>query len=227
MDDIAQHPSGPPSSVGQSQDSSATVRLVPVTETFIVPVPWYRRVFGPVTRTETVWKLTFLSLLVVGVIVGQSMLQTPTNTLTQAAVGKARVSLFPQNTEIPPDKPFQVWVTADNPVKEATIVVSFDPTVLQLTKDIVLVGKLGYQLSFTPLTKANLTGSVEIVMTPQTGTEPLPAGTVQIGSLYFTSVKKNVDTSTTVSINESQTRIVDQGSVPFSLSTTNVIVTLK
>lgn len=226
MDDIAQHPSGAPS-VNQNSNNSPTVQLVPVTETFIVPAPWYKRVFGPITRTETVWKLTFLSLLFVGVIVGQSMLQTPTNTTTQAAAGKARVTLFPQNTEMPPDKPFQIWVTSDGPVKEATIVVSFDPAVLQLTKDIVLVGKQGYQLSFTPMSKANQSGTVQISMKPQAGTEPLPGGTIQIGSLFFTAVKKNVATSTTVSINDTQTQIIDQGSIPFSLSTTNVMVTLK
>jgi hypothetical protein len=226
MDDIAQHPSGAPS-VNQNLNNSPTVQLVPVTETFIVPAPWYKRVFGPVTRTETVWKLTFLSLLFVGVIVGQSMLQTPTNTTTQAAVGKARVTLFPQNTEMPPDKPFQIWVTSDSPVKEATIVISFDPAVLQLTKDIVLVGKQGYQLSFTPMSKANQSGAVQISMKPQTGTEPLPGGTIQIGSLFFTSVKKNVATSTTVSINDTQTQIIDKGSIHFSLSTTNVMVSLK
>jgi len=226
MEDIAQHPSGT-SSANQTTNNSPTVQLIPVTETFIVPVPWYKRVFGPVTRTETVWKLTFLSLMVVGVIVGQSMLQTPTNTVTQAAVGKARVTLFPQNTEMPPDKPFQIWVTADNPVKQATIVVTFDPSALQLTKDIVLVGKQGYQLSYTPMVKANQSGSVEIAMTPQTGSAPIPSGTIQIGSLFLTSVKKNMATSTTVSINDNLSQILDEGSIPFSLSTTNVMVTLK
>lgn len=226
MDDIAQHPSGPPSST-QNSNNSPTVQLVPVTETFIVPVPWYKRVFGPVTRTETVWKLTFLSLLFVGVIVGQEMLKTPSNTITQAASGKARVTLFPQNTEMPPDKPFQIWVTADNPIKNATIVVSFDPAVLQLTKDIVLIGKQGYQLSFTPMAKANLSGSLEIALTPQTGSAPIPAGTIQIGSLFFTSVKKNIPTTTTVSVNDNLSQILDEGSIPFSLSTTNVMITLK
>ncbi len=228
MDDIAQHPSNPvPAQQSTAGSGSPTVQLVPVTETFIVPAPWYRRMFGPVTRTETVWKLTFLSLLAVGVIVGQSMLQTPTNTSTQAAVGKAKVTLFPQNTQMPPDKPFQIWITADNPIKEGTVVVSFDPAVLQLTKDIVLVGKQGYQLSFTPMAKANETGTVEIKLIPQAEAAPIAAGTMQLGSLFFTAVKKNVATSTTVSINDTQTRIVDKGSIPFTLSTTNVMVTLK
>jgi hypothetical protein len=227
MDDIAQHPSGPPSSVGQAQDPSATVRLVPVTETFIVPAPWYKRVFGPVTRTETVWKLTFLSLMVVGVIVGQSMLNTPTNTVTQATVGKARVTLFPQSTQIPPEKPFQLWVTTDSTVKDAKLVLTFDATALKLNKDVVLIGKPGYQLSVTPQSLANKTGRIEILITPQEGASPIPAGTIQIGSLFFSSLKNAAVSSTTVSIHETDTTISDTGSIPFSLSTTNVTVTLK
>ena len=77
------------------------------------------------------------------------------------------------------------------------------------------------------MTKANQTGSIEIKLTPQKESSPIPAGTFQLGSLFFTAVKKNVATSTTVSINDAQTRIIDKGSIPFTLSTTNVMVTLK
>ncbi len=224
MDDIAQHPSGPEPSVG---DTSATVRLVPVTETYVVPVPWYKRMFGPVTRTETVWKLTFLSIMIVGVIVGQSMLQTPTNTVTQAAVGAVRVSLFPQTTEIPPDRPFQLWMTADKPIKKAKIVLSFDPAVLQLSRDITLIEKIGYILSVSQMAQANATGMIEISILPKPGALTLSPGTIQIGSLFLTAKPKNIVASTTISIDEVSTVIENQDSVPFSLSTTNVVVALK
>ncbi len=227
MGDIAQHPSNPTVTEQIGSQSSATVKLVPVTETIIVPAPWYKRVFGPVTRTETVWKLTFLSLVVIGILIGQSMVNKPTKLQTQAAVGKAKILLFPQSAEMPPEKPFQLWVSADMPIKKSTIVLVFNPDILQLYKDVTLIGQSGYQLTVTRAVDANKTGIVQFDIAPQNPDSIIPEGTFQLGSFTLTPKAKVSSTSTTITVNEIDTNLENQDSIPFAITTSEVQVHIK
>lgn len=227
MTDIPQHPSSTNGSGPSAAPTPTTVRLEPYTENIVVPTPWYKQMFGgPVYRTQTVWKLTFLSLLVVGVIVGQSIVQSPSTIVTQAAVGTAKVSLFPQNTEMTLDKQFQLWITVDKPLKEATVVLQFDPLMMQLTRDFAMTPEKGYTITVSPVAGSNQNGKIEVKVTPDAGASPISDGTVQLASFFFTSVKGKSG-STAISVNEGQTKILNQDRIEFSVSAMNASVTLK
>jgi hypothetical protein len=223
MTDIPQHPS----STQKTGMPSTTVRLEPVTENVIVPTPWYKQVFsGPVYRTQTVWKLTFLSLLVIGVIVGQSMVRSPSTIVTQAAVGVAKVSLFPQNTDMTTDKQFQLWFTVDKPVKDATVVVRFNPESIQLSKHVTLSPEKGYSVVVTPAASANQTGTIEVKLIPESGASFISEGTSQLASLFFSSMKGKTGV-TQITIDEGATKILNPDNVQFSVTAMNASVTLK
>lgn len=203
-----------------------TVRLEPVTESVIVPQPWYRRIFGPITRTETVWKLSVVAILVVGVLVGYKI-QTPTNTLTQAAVGKARVSIYPLETKIPPERSFQLWMTTDQPVSKADVTVTFDPASIQLSREVTPQIIPTANVSFTTWTEANKTGVLVFHIVPKVAATPLEQGTKQFGTFFFNTTKGTTSTTANIMISEEKTTVMNQDSVPFSLSTTNASVGLK
>ncbi len=206
--------------------SGPTVRLEPVPESIIVPQPWYRRIFGQVIRTDTVWKLSIVALMIVGVFIGKAM-QTPQTTVTHAAVGKARISIYPLESQLPPEKSFQLWMTTDQPVSSADVTLSFDPKAIQLSRKITPNATASIDVTCTSWTKANQTGIVEFHVKPKTKTKPLTTGTMQLGTFYFTTTKGTTSTSATIMISEDKTVVVNQDSIPFTLNTTNASVTLK
>jgi hypothetical protein len=227
MTDIPQYPSGTNCANPVSASTQTTVRLEPHTENIIVPTPWYKQLFGgPVYRTQTVWKLTFLALLIVGVIVGQSLVQSPSTIVTKAAVGVAKVSLFPNDTVMIADKQFQLWFTIDKPMKEATIVVKFNPHMIQLSDHLILLPEKNYTVIVSPKTVSNQTGQIEIKLLPDSGAEPISEGTSQVASLFFTAVKDKSGL-TEIAIDEEITKILTPDLIQFSISAMNASVTLK
>jgi hypothetical protein len=219
MDDVRQPPHS--SAMGEP-----TVRLEPVSESVIVPQPWYRKIFGPVMRTQTVWRLSVVAVLVVGVLIGREM-QKPQTTVTQASVGKARVSLYPPESQIPPEKAFQLWMTTDQPVSSADITLTFDPKAMLLTREVTPAVIASGDLSFTTRVQANTTGVLEFHIKAKTITSPVGQGTMQLGTLYFNTTKDPSVVTANISINENKTVIINSDSVPFALSTTNATVILK
>lgn len=224
MSDVQQPPNNDPSD--PTNASSPTIRLEPVTESIVVPQPWFRRIFGQITRTETLWKLSVVALMIVGVFIGQSM-QAPQTTITHAAVGKARISIYPLESKLPPDKSFQLWMTTDQTVSSANVTFSFDPKAIQLSREITPNAIDSTDLTFTSWKKANQSGLVEFKVNPKTKTEPLAIGTFQLGTFYFTTTKGTTSTTATIMISKDKTLIVNQDSIPFTLNTTNATVTLK
>jgi hypothetical protein len=205
--------------VEKNSDQPTTVRLEPVsTDTIIVPTPWYKRMLGgPVVRTQTVWKLTFLSFLLVGVIVGQSMTQAPTNIETQASVNRATISLLPGQVTMPPDKLVQLWISSEAPVKEGTVVVKFDPSIVKLKGSIQVFPKPGYSIVTTATNEANTTGIVRIGISPQeAGIPAMSDRSVHVATFSFSSVS-TVDAQSTIAVSLTDSRLVSQDTTLFSL----------
>lgn len=222
MSDVQQPPNNNPA----DPTNGPTVRLEPITESFVVPQPWYRRIFGPVMRTETVWKLSVVAILVVGVAIGYKI-QSPTVTTTQAAVGKARVSIYPLETRIPPERSFQLWMTSDQPVSTGDITVTFDPKAIQLSREVTSQVIPPVNITFTSWTEANKTGVLEFHIKSKDPATPLEQGTKQFGTFFFNTTKGTTLTTANIMISEEKTTIVNQDAVPFAISTTNASVGLK
>ena len=206
--------------------TNPTVRLEPISESVIVPQPWYRRIFGPVTRTDTVWKLSVVALWIVGVFIGNSM-KNPQTTVTKAAAGNAKVSIYPHESKLPLEKSFQLWITTDQPVSSADITLTFDPKAIQISREVIPGVNTSYSVQFTSWTQANKTGALEFHVKPGTTNNPIAPGTMQFGTFYFNKTKGTSSTFTTIAVNTEKTTVANQDSIPFTVSTTDTSITLS
>jgi hypothetical protein len=210
----------------QQPPANTTVRLEPITENIIVPQPWYRRIFGTVFRTETKWRLTVLTVLVIGVYIGWAI-KTPQRTVTQANVGKAHVSIFPIKTEIPPEKSFQLWVKTDQVVTSADIVITFDPKVIQISREIIPMVIPNGDMTYTPVEQANTTGLLRFHLTAKTATVPIQPVSIQLGTIYFNPVKGTMSETAIITVHQDETIFMNQNAIPFEISSTNSTVSIK
>lgn len=214
------------SPINSTSPTSPTVRLEPVTESVVVPQPWYRRIFGPVTRTDTVWKLSVVALMIVGVFIGNSM-RNPQVTVTKAATGNAKISVYPLDTVLSAEKSFQLWVTIDQPVSDANIVLSFDPRALQLTREVTPSVNPKYGVESTTFTSANKTGVLGFHVKPNPPGSPVSAGTIQLATFYFNKLKGTASTSTSIAVNTAQTSVLNQDLIPFTVTPADATITLS
>jgi hypothetical protein len=152
-----------------------------------VSVPWYKRIFYHAVRTETRWYLTFLIFFVVGIIVVNYINNTQ-QTTSVAGTNKAAISLIPKETALEKETPLQIWITTDGPVTSIATELSFDPTRLRLTGDIVFVDKrINRIVRQTLFTNANTAGKLSFeVVSDSRDANQLPQGTFHLATVSFT-----------------------------------------
>jgi len=203
-----------------------TVRLDPTSYPVSVPGPWYRKLFGGDTRNETKWTLTFLTLFVIGLFIANAV-QRPQTTTTKAGMNKATISIYPVKAFMPPQYTYQVWVTADSKVQNASFVISFDPSVVALTQNATLGTNPTYTATASKYTDANKSGKLTITLVPVAINNPvLTEGTYHVATLTMKPSAKAKGKSTTI-MPSPLTVITSMSSQQFTITQTGADITVK
>lgn len=147
---------------------------------------------------------------------------------SRAGIHQASVAFQLQNWTLPPENPFEVWVNSDSPVSFASINISFNPSLVKLTHEISLSGRLTRIIKVTTMAEANSTGVVSIVMglDPSMVSSP-PVGAFQVASLTFNTNTLNPNIATSVNFNTNQMQILGSDQLAFQLTTTSLNLVLN
>jgi len=105
--------------------------------------------------------------------------------------GLHSVSLsFPVTSwNLPPANNFGVWLTSDSPVAFADVKITFDKSLIKLTREASPSGSLARVVQVTSMAEANSTGQMRVVvgLDPSQRTSP-PSGAFQIADLSFDKI---------------------------------------
>lgn len=147
---------------------------------------------------------------------------------SRAGIHQASVAFQLQNWTLPPENPFEVWVNSDSPVSFANVSISFDPTLVNLTHEIALSGRLTRIIKVTTMAEANSTGVISIILglDPNMVNSP-PVGAFQVANLTFNTKTLNPNIATVVSFDTSRMQLVATDQSTFQLTGTNLNLMLN
>jgi hypothetical protein len=219
--DPDQTPQSQTSSPGKTGASSPpTVILEPSSVSVPVPgTPWYKRIFGGGTRTQTVWKLSFVMIFMIAIFATiNTNTQHPQTIETKAGMSRARVSLLPTHTTLPPDTDLQLWVTTDVTVTEGQFEISFDSTKLTVVDAKLPYGSpLKNAVTITPSSQANANGKILVVFTPTANNVTPPSGTFEVVGITFHSASPVAKGTTDVFLTTEGTSLYHE-KTPFAIT---------
>lgn len=166
--------------------------------------------------------------VIVSLIVAQEISVKRLNR-SKASVGNAKIFIQPVLATIPPNKTLQVWITVDKPVGFVEASLSFDPSKIALTQDLIFTNiQLSRVIDKSTLIQANTTGKFLFAI----GLDPTqiataPTGTFQLASIEFISKTTTSDVSTNISFDATKTSAVDMGVIGFTMTTQGANVVLN
>jgi hypothetical protein len=202
----------------QNRKSVPNVILEPTSVSVPIPgVPWYKRLLGQGSRSQTVWKLSFISVLLIMILVSLNA-QQPQTIETRAGAIRARVLVLPASVILPPDAAIQLWVTTDVPLTRGELVVSFDSSKLEI-QDVKLPKGSPYTkaVTITPLRTANETGKIHVVIPSSVGIVTPPTGTFEMFDMTFRSKSGQPNIITEVSL-DPDTSTLYNNKTPFIIT---------
>jgi len=97
---------------------------------------------------------------------------------SHASTHQASIAFQINNWTLPPENTFGLWVNSDSPVGFADIRLTYNPSLVKMTKEISLKGNLARVIKITSMSEANNTGSVSIIL----GLDPNQIGSPPSGS---------------------------------------------
>ncbi|OGG11880.1 hypothetical protein A2Z00_00315 [Candidatus Gottesmanbacteria bacterium RBG_13_45_10] len=218
MDDHNQPPSSTDSQHTEPGSQPPTVILEQIPETVIVPTPWYKRLIDSGVRTQFVWKLSFVMMLVVGFVIAQQI-QKPQNIVTKAGNSRANIMIVPSESRTKPMVLLQLWVNAESSVDQGQIRIDFDKTKMKLVS--ISTSKnpaLAPALTFSSTSQANLTGTINVglAITPSSGITA-PSQTFQLIDMNFQPITTSPNLTTYVTVNAQGSKLF-HGETPFTIT---------
>jgi hypothetical protein len=175
-----------PSAETPGASGSPTVVLEPTTVTVPDHAPWYKRMFGGGNRTKNVWRLSFVAIVLIGVVAALRGFQQPTQTTTNAGLSKARIALLPEDVHMTQDGAVQLWITSEATVTKAEFRVSFDPSKVSLSSVRAPNGSaVVSSISINNLDEANKNGVLIVTLGPLTDPAAAPTGTFNLVNISF------------------------------------------
>lgn len=177
---------------------------------------------------------TFLTLIVLGVIATSTyymanvLIKRAQTLQAGAAAGTASFFFEPSGVTLPTSSQLNLWVTADQPVAFVHARVKFNHNLIQLTQSPTLnAPTLSRVISQTSVSSANSSGILDLVV----GLDPSNRSTQLIGNFSLATLKFSPKTSdsttTTVSLDNSASQVVDIGAIPFNLQSTSANLVLN
>jgi hypothetical protein len=196
---------------------SPTVILEPTTITVPERVPWYRRfIGGGGARTQNVWKLSFVMMILLAALVTLRGAQ-PQTLVTKAGLNRASVSLKPIQAKLPPDSYIQLWISSEATVTRGDILISFDPKLVTLADyQAPNQSELAKALTLTPKAQANSTGLLMVQLDTTKQKIAAPNGTFQLLNMTFRRAAGATGT-TDITIMKDSLRLFHDES-PFTIS---------
>lgn len=178
-------------------------------------------------------KMIFVAVILVMVSVtlyfANFLIQEKQTLTVGATTGNANLFLEPPILTLPPDGQVNLWVTTDKPLGFVATELSFDPTLLRLSAEIVLPNTaLTQVIKLTPMAEANTTGKINIVIAVKPTTLTIaPTGNFSLASLKFANKTTLTNKATVLNISTSTRQLVDLGAVPFIVTSQNANITLN
>lgn len=196
-------------------------------EELVVPArkePLYKIIAGKSWQSLTVYAGIFLLLLLGGLIVYERTHKVPL--APKAAAGTATFTLQPVTQSVPPETQFQVWMTADQPVAFVQFELSFNPTLLKMTREFSWVNTaLTRVVKITTMADANISGKVDVTVAldPANRANP-PTGTFQVGTIALSSNTALANQTATVNFTNSFFQVVNPDSTLFTVTGTGATI---
>jgi len=169
-----------------------------------------------------------LLFLAIGIIIARQI-QKPSTLLTKAGTNTVKITVQPSSVSMPPNTTLQVWATADNPVAGVTVKVVFNPTLIQLSGDVVTtMAPLTRTIKKTALAEANTTGIINLSLglDPASRATP-PTGTFQIAALPFTVRTSQQNLSALVHLDTASMQAVNPDASVFTIASVDSTLTLN
>jgi len=128
---------------------------------------------------------------------------------SKAGLHSASLSFQLQNWSLPPEHTFGVWINSDYWVGYADMTISFDPSLVKMTREASPSGSLGRMIKITPMSEANSTGKLRLIL----GLDPsqkntAPSQAFQIANLTFNANTTRQNVTTSISFNPTPMQIV-------------------
>lgn len=136
----------------------------------------------------------------------------------EAAAGVAEVSVEPNSSLITTNTLLKLWVTTDKPVGFVAVELSFDKTLMGLSKEITLNSTaLNEVIAVSTMTEANASGVIRAVVAvkPQTAASA-PGGKFNLLTLSFSSKTTLPNQQSAVTFVGNGTQLVDMTATPFT-----------
>ena len=192
------------------------------------PDSWFTRGWNTIFNAKTTLLLSMGLFLVIGAVIAAATLRTQQIT-TKASSHQAKISIQPASVSVGPNAPLhlQLWATTDSPLVYMNVKITYDPAVIQLTKEVTLTSGLKKVIQKTTMVNANTNGKMKIVigLDPASRQDP-PAGTFQVASLQFAAVT-TAPATTTVSVLKTAVQLVAADTTTFTVTAVDSTVTVN
>jgi len=150
---------------------------------------------------------------------------------TLAAGAISQIYFAPATADISSEMVFHLWLESNGtPFDYARTEITFDKSVVQLSREIVYRGVLAKVKTLTSMATANSTGKIEIVagLDPQTQNRNLPPnGIFNLLDIYLKPITVQNNVVTKVNINALNSEVVSSGVANFAITATGSNLTLN
>lgn len=171
--------------------------------------------------------LLILLLLVSAIPITVSLVLIQTRYFSRAALNEAQYLFVPLNGVMPPDQQVELLLnTGTQHVGFVRTVLSFDPSKMQLSSEIIPSTALTTVNKKTSMAEANTTGTIEMVFSMWPG-DATPSGLLNIAKMPFRSVSSSPNDTTSLVVQVTESEIVDLSSNTLTPSSDPLVFTLN
>ena len=146
---------------------------------------------------------------------------------TGALTHQASIGFQVESWVLPPESSFDIWVNSDSIVDFSDVEVTFDPNIIKLTGEVYLYPSLTRIIKVTPMSEANTTGRISIVL----GLDPSQISSPPSGNFRLAKLSINTKTTsylnTVLGFNNANIHIVSGDQSVFSTTTTGLTLILN
>jgi hypothetical protein len=173
-------------------------------------------------------KYLLLIIPIIAILVIAKVIENNQSLGLQAATHQASFSFQLSSWTLPPQNTFGVWINSDSPIGYADVELSFNPSLVKMTKEVAIKDKLTRKINITSMSEANTTGKISILV----GLDPAnksnaPSGVFQIADVTFDANTTNPNILTSINYLIPSMQVVSTDQSTMSLIAAGIDLTVN
>lgn len=185
---------------------------------------WVREFYNG-HRTD--FKYLLLAIPIIAIFLIARQVQRNQSLSSQAATHQATIYFSQPSWTLPPENSFDVFLNTDSTVGYADVEITYNPSHVKLTSEVALTPTLGRIIKVTPMTDANSTGKLSIIV----ALDPTQISTAPSGAFKIATIKLNAATTspltTTVNFDNTAMQLVSLDQSVFVNTVSGLSLTLN